>query len=74
MITQVVPNPLVSAANLQTEHLAMMAKYRDEPPSHLTLEGFMAAKGLVKVMERINGDINRSTIAGRRFRHKTIRP
>lgn len=63
MITQVVPNPLVSATKLQTEHLALMAKYRDEPPSHLTLEGFMAAKGLVKAIERINGDINRSTIA-----------
>lgn len=63
MITQVVPNPLVSATKLQTEHLAMMAKFRDEPPSHLTLEGFMAAKGLVKAIERINGDINRASIA-----------
>jgi branched-chain amino acid transport system substrate-binding protein len=63
MITQVVPNPLVSATKLQTEHLALMAKYRDEPPSHLTLEGFMAAKGLVRAIERINGEINRSSIA-----------
>ncbi len=63
MITQVVPNPLVTATKLQTEHLALMAKYRDEPPSHLTLEGFMAAKGLVKAIERINGEINRSSIA-----------
>ncbi|MBL8525141.1 MAG: ABC transporter substrate-binding protein [Betaproteobacteria bacterium] len=63
MITQVVPNPLVSATKLQTEHLAMIAKFRDEPPSHLTLEGFMAAKGLVKAIERINGDINRASIA-----------
>jgi len=63
MITQVVPNPLVSATKLQTEHLALMAKYRDEPPSHLTLEGFMAAKGLVKAIERINGEINRNSIA-----------
>ncbi len=63
MITQVVPNPMVSATKLQTEHLALMAKYRDEPPSHLTLEGFMAAKGLVKALKQINGEINRTTIA-----------
>lgn len=62
MITQVVPNPLVSATRLQTEHLALMAKYRDEPPSHLTLEGFMAAKALVKALEKISGDINRGSI------------
>lgn len=63
MITQVVPNPLASTTKLQTEHLTLMAKYRDEPSSHLTLEGFMAAKGLVKALERIPGDINRASIA-----------
>lgn len=63
MITQVVPNPMTSATKLQTEHLTLMAKYRDEPPSHLTLEGFMAAKGLVKALKQINGEINRTTIA-----------
>ncbi|MEP7155686.1 MAG: ABC transporter substrate-binding protein [Betaproteobacteria bacterium] len=63
MITQVVPNPLTSATRLQSEHLALMAKYRDEPPSHLTLEGFMAAKAFVKALEKISGEINRTSIA-----------
>ena len=45
----------------------MMTKFRDEPPSHLTLEGFLAAKGLVRAMERAQDragrNISRSSIA-----------
>lgn len=71
MLTQVVPNPQSSTTKLQTEHRAIMTKFRDEPPSHLTLEGFLAAKGLVRAMERAQErdgrssgrGINRSSIA-----------
>jgi ABC-type branched-subunit amino acid transport system substrate-binding protein len=63
MLTQVVPNPLASTTKLQKEHLSLMAKFRDEPPSHLTLEGFMAAKGLVRALGMINGELNRANIA-----------
>lgn len=63
LITQVVPNPLASNTRLQTEHRMLMAKFRDEPPSHLTLEGFLAAKGLVRALERAGKDISRSNIA-----------
>ncbi len=63
MITQVVPNPLSRATKLQNDHLTLMAKYRDEPPSHLTLEGFLAAKAFVKLLERAGRDINRASIA-----------
>jgi len=51
LLTQVVPHPSQSTTKLQTEHRTLMLKYRDEPPSHLTLEGFMAAKSLVRVLE-----------------------
>ncbi len=67
MLTQVVPHPQASGTKLQAEHRAMMIRFRDEPPSHLTLEGFLAAKGLVRAMERAQEQpgrtINRSSIA-----------
>lgn len=63
MLTQVVPNPLANTTRLQSEHLSLLAKYRDEPPSHLTLEGFMAAKGLVRALGMVTGDLNRASIA-----------
>ena len=67
MLTQVVPHPQSSTTKLQTEHRAMMTKFRDEPPSHLTLEGYLAAKGLVRAMERAQErtgrNISRSSIA-----------
>ncbi|MCY7388819.1 MAG: ABC transporter substrate-binding protein, partial [Burkholderiales bacterium] len=63
MITQLVPNPLSRVTKLQNEHLTLMAKYRDEPPSHLTLEGFLAAKAFVKLLERAGRDLNRASIS-----------
>jgi len=52
MVTQVVPNPGLAESTLQKEHLDAIRKFRDEPPSHLTLEGFMAAKVLVEAVRR----------------------
>ena len=63
LITQVVPHPGSSNTRLQTEHRALMAKFRDEPPSHITLEGFMAAKGLVRALERAGKALSRNGIA-----------
>lgn len=63
MITQVVPNPISRATKLQNDHLTLLAKYRDEPPSHLTLEGFLAAKAFVKLLERTGHELNRASIA-----------
>ena len=62
MITQVVPNPLSTHTKLQHDHITLLAKYRDEPPSHLTLEGFMAAKAFVKLLERSARDLTRASI------------
>lgn len=52
VFSQVVPNPASGATPLQIEHLKMMRKYRDETVSSLTLEGFAAAKALVKTIEQ----------------------
>ncbi|MFC7514661.1 ABC transporter substrate-binding protein [Herbaspirillum sp. GCM10030257] len=50
VFSQVVPNPNAGTSLLQVEHMNMMRKYRDESLSALTLEGFVAAKALVKVL------------------------
>jgi len=34
------------------EHVRAMKKFRDEPPSQLTLEGFIAAKTMVEGLRR----------------------
>jgi branched-chain amino acid transport system substrate-binding protein len=54
MITQVVPHPDLPLSKVQVEHLQLMAKYRDEPPSHVTLEGFIAAKSFVSAISKAN--------------------
>jgi hypothetical protein len=51
VFSQVVPNPDSAASALQSEHISMMKKFRDEPASALTLEGFAVAKTLVKTMQ-----------------------
>lgn len=51
VFSQVVPNPNAGTSLLQTEHLNMMKKYRDESVSSLTLEGFAAAKSLAKAIQ-----------------------
>lgn len=53
---QVVPDPASGASLLQFEHLNMMRKYRDEPVSALTLEGFAVAKALGKMIEQARGN------------------
>ena len=63
MFTQVVPHPDANTTKLQFEHRTLMKKYRDEPPSHVTLEGFLAAKGLVRALERSGRDLSRANIA-----------
>jgi branched-chain amino acid transport system substrate-binding protein len=61
VLTQVVPHPGANDTKLQTEHSALMKRYRDEPPSHVTLEGFAAAKALVRALER-SRDTSRAAI------------
>lgn len=61
MITQVVPNPLLAESPLAKEHLDAFRRFRDEPPSHLSLEGFVAAKAFVEAL-RGTAPIDRGAI------------
>lgn len=50
VISQVVPHPADFHVPAVRELDKLMRKYRDEAPSHLTLEGFLAAKLLVDAL------------------------
>jgi ABC-type branched-subunit amino acid transport system substrate-binding protein len=63
MIMQVVPNPSTTDMAVLREHQVAIRTYRDEPPSHLTLEGFIAAKALVEEMRRAGAAPGREAIA-----------
>jgi ABC-type branched-subunit amino acid transport system substrate-binding protein len=52
VFSQVVPNPGAGTSLLQIEHQNMMKKFRDEAVSSMTLEGFAAAKALVKAIQQ----------------------
>jgi ABC-type branched-subunit amino acid transport system substrate-binding protein len=62
MITQVVPNPTLPETQVQKEHLDAIKQFRDEPPSHLTLEGFLAAKTLIEGVRRAGSSPTRESI------------
>lgn len=55
LITQTVPPPGKTIHPFQREHRAMMKKYRDEPPTQHTLEGYVVARLLVSALERVDG-------------------
>lgn len=63
LMTQVVP-PIDSATiPVAIEHRNVMKKFRDEPSSPITFEGYLAAKGLVEALRLTKGEPTRSEIA-----------
>jgi ABC-type branched-subunit amino acid transport system substrate-binding protein len=63
LLTQVVPDPRKTNSTVLREHIELMKRYRDEPPSHLTLEGFIAAKVLVQAIRSAGRDLSAAGIA-----------
>lgn len=63
LLTQVVPDPARLTQPLMQEHLRLMKQYLDEPPSHATLEGFIAAKTLVQALRASVPGARRADIA-----------
>jgi branched-chain amino acid transport system substrate-binding protein len=64
VFSQVVPDPAGRGSPLQSEHLEMMKKFRDEPVSSVTLEGYAVAKTLVKLMRQDAGGKGKQGLAG----------
>lgn len=58
LITQTVPPPGKTIHPFQREHRAVMKRYRDEPPTQHTLEGYIVARLLVSALERVEGEPN----------------
>lgn len=50
LFSQAVPNPRAGRSPLQVEHMDMLRRFRDEPPSAMTLEGFAVAKSLASAI------------------------
>jgi branched-chain amino acid transport system substrate-binding protein len=62
MLTQVMPSPSRGVTSMQREHATQMRRYRDEPPTLHTLEGYLAARSLVTLLERVDGELSRQRI------------
>lgn len=63
MVAQVVPHPNSLSVSLVREHANLMKKFREEAPSHVTMEGFIAAKMLVESLKKAGNDFSRDHIA-----------
>ncbi|MDD5331004.1 MAG: ABC transporter substrate-binding protein [Sulfuricella sp.] len=63
MLTQVVPHPHNWNVPVVMEHDRIMKIYRDEAPSHLTMEGFIAAKLLVGALKAAGKDASPDSLA-----------
>ena len=63
MITQVMPPPGKTIHSFQRDHRAIMKRYRDEPPSQHTLEGYVVAHMLVTALERVDGEPSSSKVS-----------
>lgn len=61
LFSQVVPNPRAGRSLLQVEHLDMLRRFRDEPTSSMTLEGFAVAKSLATAIS-MSGQVNRNVL------------
>jgi branched-chain amino acid transport system substrate-binding protein len=62
LVTQVVPPVNSATLPVAIEHRNAMKKFRDEPSSPITFEGYLAAKGLVEAMRLAKGELTRSEI------------
>jgi branched-chain amino acid transport system substrate-binding protein len=62
LMTQVVPPVNSATIPVAIEHRNVMKKFRDEPSSPITFEGYLAAKGLVEALRLAKGEPTRSEI------------
>jgi ABC-type branched-subunit amino acid transport system substrate-binding protein len=63
VLTQIVPDPGKFDQALLVEHARLLKQYLDEPPTHATLEGFIAAKTLVLALNGAGRKARRPDIA-----------
>ncbi|MFC4159383.1 ABC transporter substrate-binding protein [Chitinimonas lacunae] len=52
VIATLMPSPYFAVTPIAREHIRQMRQFRDEPPSHATLEGYVAARLAVEAIRR----------------------
>lgn len=62
ILSEVVPHPNDYMTPISVEHQRIMKIFRDEPPSHLTLEGFIAAKYLVNAIKQAGSNFTQTQL------------
>lgn len=62
ILTQVVPSPGAQSVPAVRELNTLLKRYRGEEATHVTVEGFLAAKALVSVLRGVDGELNRARI------------
>lgn len=62
-IATLVPSPYFPVAAIAREHVKAMQKLREEPASHATLEGYIAAKVMVEALRRAGKAATPATVA-----------
>ncbi|GLR11390.1 branched chain amino acid ABC transporter substrate-binding protein [Chitinimonas prasina] len=55
-ISALVPSPYNPTSAVAREFVGTLKKYRDEPPSYASMEGYMAARMLVDALRKSGGD------------------
>lgn len=73
VLTQVVPSPQREGVPIVREYVRAMKKFRDEPPSHLSLEGYIAAKAMIESLRTgLGAGLGTGLAAGRGLRREDI--
>jgi branched-chain amino acid transport system substrate-binding protein len=62
VISQAMPSAEKNVYPFQREHRDLMKRYRDEPPSLHTLEGYVVARVLIAALETIPGEPTAATV------------
>ena len=62
ILTQVVPNPQTSPLSVARNYRGLLKELFDEPPSHLSLAGYLAGRYASQVLKRIEGPMSRATV------------
>jgi len=62
VIATLTPSPYFAIAGIAREHVTVMKKYREEPPSHATMEGYIAARIMVEALRKAGRNLTSATV------------
>lgn len=62
VIATLTPSPYFAIAGIAREHVKVMKKYREEPPSHASMEGYIAARIMVDALRRAGRNLTPASV------------